>query len=97
VGCELAMLVVIGTDCIGSCKSNYLTITTAPWRFLTLYNSKSIYLATHQNLYLNIHENITHLILFLIMKLLLMGFFLTKLASYSKKIKINLKLKKRFD
>ena len=24
------MLVVIGTDCIGSCKSNYHTITTAP-------------------------------------------------------------------
>jgi hypothetical protein len=23
VGFELAMLVVIGTDCIGSCKSNY--------------------------------------------------------------------------
>jgi hypothetical protein len=26
VGFELAMLVVIGTDCIGSCKSNYHTI-----------------------------------------------------------------------
>jgi hypothetical protein len=27
-GLELKMLVVIGTDCIGSCKSNYHTITT---------------------------------------------------------------------
>jgi hypothetical protein len=27
---ELIMLVVIGTDCTGSCKSNYHTITTAP-------------------------------------------------------------------
>jgi hypothetical protein len=25
---KLTMLVVIGTDCIGSCKSNYHTITT---------------------------------------------------------------------
>jgi len=31
-GCELTTLVVIGTDCIGSCKSNYhtITITTTP-------------------------------------------------------------------
>jgi hypothetical protein len=28
-GFELTTLVVIGTDCIGSCKSNYHTITTA--------------------------------------------------------------------
>jgi hypothetical protein len=27
---ELTTLVVIGTDCIGSCKSNYHTTTTAP-------------------------------------------------------------------
>jgi len=27
VGFELITLVVIGTDCTGSCKSNYLTIT----------------------------------------------------------------------
>ena len=27
---ELTTPVVIGTDCIGSCKSNYHTITTAP-------------------------------------------------------------------
>jgi len=28
VGFELTTLVVIGTDCTGSCKSNYHTITT---------------------------------------------------------------------
>jgi len=28
VGFKLTTLVVIGTDCIGSCKSNYHTITT---------------------------------------------------------------------
>ena len=28
-GFELTMFVVIGTDCIGTCKSNYHTITTA--------------------------------------------------------------------
>jgi hypothetical protein len=28
-GLELATLVVIGTDCTGSCKSNYHMITTA--------------------------------------------------------------------
>jgi hypothetical protein len=28
VGFELTTLVVIGTDCLGSCKSNYHTITT---------------------------------------------------------------------
>ena len=28
VGFELTALVLIGTDCIGSCKSNYYTITT---------------------------------------------------------------------
>jgi hypothetical protein len=27
-GFELTTLVIIGTDCIGSCKSNYYTITT---------------------------------------------------------------------
>jgi hypothetical protein len=36
-GFELTLLVVIGTDCIGSCKSNYQTITTttAPYRIMT--------------------------------------------------------------
>jgi hypothetical protein len=33
VGFELTTLVVIGTDCISNCKSNYYTITTmtTPW------------------------------------------------------------------
>ena len=30
MGFELTTLVVIGTDCTGSCKSNYQTITTTP-------------------------------------------------------------------
>ena len=30
MGFELTTLVVIATDCTGSCKSNYYTITTAP-------------------------------------------------------------------
>ena len=30
-GLELTTLVVIGTDCTGSCKSNYHTTTTVPW------------------------------------------------------------------
>ena len=30
VGIELTTLVVIGTDCTNSCKSNYHTIMTAP-------------------------------------------------------------------
>ena len=29
-GFELTTLAAIGTDCIGSCQSNYHTITTAP-------------------------------------------------------------------
>ena len=28
MGFKLTILVVIGTDCMGSCKSNYHTITT---------------------------------------------------------------------
>ena len=37
-GFELTTLVVICTDCIGSCKSNYHTITTttAPWTHFKL-------------------------------------------------------------
>ena len=30
-GLKLTTLVVIGTDCIGSCKSNYHIITSAPF------------------------------------------------------------------
>ena len=37
-GCELTTLVVIGTDCIGSCKPNYLTIMTdCPYSDTTQY------------------------------------------------------------
>jgi hypothetical protein len=36
VGFELTTLVVIGTDCIGSCKSNYHTITTMTVPFIPL-------------------------------------------------------------
>jgi hypothetical protein len=34
-GLELTTFVVIGTDCVGSCKSNYhtITITTAPYLY----------------------------------------------------------------
>ena len=38
-GFEFTMLVVIGTDCIGSCKSNYHTITTAPQMLWTYRKS----------------------------------------------------------
>jgi hypothetical protein len=38
-GFKLTTLVVIGTDCIGSCKSNYHTImaTTAPLQIISRY------------------------------------------------------------
>jgi len=39
-GFELTTLVVIGTDCIGSCKSNYHTITTTTTRVITHYPYK---------------------------------------------------------
>jgi hypothetical protein len=46
-GFELTTLVVIGTDCIGICKSNYHTIMTAP--VITLHSSLSslIFLTLH--------------------------------------------------
>ena len=37
---KLTTLVVIGTDCIGSCKSNYHTTTTAQLRRLFITNAK---------------------------------------------------------
>ena len=43
-GFELTMLVVIGTDCIGSCKSNYHTITTALLTIQRRYNMDITYL-----------------------------------------------------
>jgi hypothetical protein len=36
---ELSTLVVIGTDCRGSCKSNYHTIMTVPVLILCLFGS----------------------------------------------------------
>jgi len=38
-GIKLTRLVVIGTDCTGSCKSNYhnmITTTTAPYNILNI-------------------------------------------------------------
>ena len=43
-GFELTTLVVIGTDCTGSCKSNYHTITTAHVKWLRHDNVYDIYL-----------------------------------------------------
>ena len=42
VGIELKTLVVIGTDCIGSYKSNYHTITTAPMILLSFWIIKYV-------------------------------------------------------
>jgi hypothetical protein len=41
---ELTILVVIGTDCIGSCKFNYHTITTmtAPENYLFMISSMNV-------------------------------------------------------
>jgi len=41
VGFDLTMLVVIGTDCIGSYKSNYdtITITTIPSHYRRYWNA----------------------------------------------------------
>jgi hypothetical protein len=38
VGFELITLVVIGTDCTGSCKSNYHAITTTTATKYIVYN-----------------------------------------------------------
>ena len=52
-GFELTTLVVIGTDCIGSCKSNYQTIMTtmAPY---TLYVSGHFY--RNQEFYVSVNQ-----------------------------------------
>jgi hypothetical protein len=44
-GFELTTLVVIGTDCIGSCKSNYHKITkmTAPFSILDTFCLKYLF------------------------------------------------------
>jgi hypothetical protein len=46
VGFELTTLVVISTDCIGSCKSNYHTITTmtSPSNLYVLTNSRFLFI-----------------------------------------------------
>ena len=43
---ELTTSVVIGTDCIGSCKSNYhlITATTAPAKYIITYSGQYIFL-----------------------------------------------------
>ena len=46
-GFELTMLVVIGTDCIGICKSNYHMIMTAPVITLRSSLSSLIFLTLH--------------------------------------------------
>jgi hypothetical protein len=43
MGFELTMLVVIGTDCIGSCKSNYHMITTMEAPRMIVHMQRSIY------------------------------------------------------
>ena len=40
VGFKLTMLVVIGTDCIGSCKSNYHMAMIAPWNEIIIIKKK---------------------------------------------------------
>ena len=37
VGFELTILVVLGTDCIGSCKPNYHMTTIAIWHWMNSY------------------------------------------------------------
>jgi hypothetical protein len=44
VGFELTMLVVIGTDCIGSCKSNNHSITALNWILGQLYHPYHFFL-----------------------------------------------------
>jgi hypothetical protein len=52
VGFKLATLVVIGTDCIGSCKSNYHTITTRTDPVHILYQILIVYLYMYIYMYL---------------------------------------------
>ena len=50
---ELTTSVVIGTDYIGSCKTNYHTITatTAPWLLRIISQRRSLYLAMFHFVY----------------------------------------------
>ena len=51
-GFELAMLVMIGTDCIGSCKSNYDTIRSRPRKVSVYYKRGLLYNKPRTLLYL---------------------------------------------
>ena len=54
---ELTTPVVIDTDCIGSCKSNYQTITTAPFEILEK-NIKT--LLSHDSITHSLSPSLTH-------------------------------------
>ena len=60
-GFELATLVVIGTDCIGSCKSNYHTITTTT-ATAPDFNEKVQLMGIKKNKYLRIKMQISSLV-----------------------------------
>ena len=75
----LATLVVIGTDCIGSCKSNYHMITTtmAPVIFWSIYGNKFFDTIIHLN-YINFQKKILKgilltLVIFLVPDIFLQG------------------------
>ena len=90
-GIKLTTLVVLGTDCIGSCKSNYMnhTITTTAtltvdWRWWFLTNTKKIIVSSIQSDL----SLVNHLILWDFFWIFLIFFFidyqyLSKLFKYS--------------
>jgi homoserine acetyltransferase len=49
VGFKLTMLMVICTDCIGSCKSNYHTTTTAPREYIDKEKNTTNYIGIELN------------------------------------------------
>ena len=51
-GCELTTLVVIGTDCIGSCKPNYLTIMTTTVPIQIQHNTNISVIMQDKNIYI---------------------------------------------
>ena len=64
---KLTTSVVIGTDCIGSCKSNYNTITVAPivkvripvYKYISLITCSAKYLSMSSTLCVNSKSNIS--------------------------------------
>ena len=56
-GFELTTLVVISTDCVGSCKSNYHMTTTAPDCPVTVKLSTSIYSIINQLWYISQYDH----------------------------------------